>query len=434
MVALREESNSIDLKRYRLRCWKKSLNDIGRGSVFDSTLFQDVFELFSTKLRLKRRTEKERRCNLTLTLKQIERDERFVVLCAEVNAIDKQYPSEEKRINAIWRMLRASVQCPSCGCSKLRRKSGSRTGNCKKCSKKVWFTSGTIFEKMRESRPYLVAIHLAQKGIPFNASELHRLVGNAYSSSLEIFKKIMSIVLGAMEEKSVSVSSFEFSPVICKRSSETEARKHPVTEQENLIEQLVEQVDSNNGDALVENKIKEFKMPENRAETSDLAEGGTMETAQNEGISPQEDLCRDEKLIYGLMSDQPVSVDQLIAKSGLKIQNALAAVSMLGVVDLVRSLPGDRYVLSTATNGVSSSPSDPQISDAVDRAVNFVRRHFHGVSRKYIQIYLAAYWCFIDRARWSNDAWFKQCRLFRQTGRISIDSYVSPLILQFCSD
>jgi transposase-like protein len=371
---------------------------------------------------------------LTLTTKQIERNERLVVLCAEVNAIDKQYPTESKRINAIWRMLRGSVQCPSCGCSKLRRKSGSRTGHCKKCRRKVWFTSGTIFEKMRESRPYLVAIHLAQKGIPFNATELHRLVGNAYSSSSEIFKKIMSVVLGAMDEKSVSVLSFEFSPVICKRSSETEARKHPVTEQENLMQQLVEQGASNKGDAFVENKIKEFKMPGILAETNESAEDGKMETAQSERISAQEGLYRDEKLIYGLISDQPVSVDQLIAKSGLKIQNVLAAVTMLGVVDLIKSLPGDRYVHSTATNGVFPSPSDPQLSDAVDRAVIFVRRHFHGVSRKYIQIYLAAYWCFFDRARWSNDAWFKQCRLFRQVGRISIDSYVSPLILQFCSD
>lgn len=46
---------------------------------------------------------------------------------------------------------------------------------------------------------------------------------------------------------------------------------------------------------------------------------------------------------------------------------------------------------------------------AVINIIDHIGRYFHGVSRKCLQLYVASFWRFIDRKRWSAEALLKAC-------------------------
>jgi predicted transcriptional regulator len=316
----------------------------------------------------------------------------------------------------------------------LNRKVGARFARCRKCNKKISITAGTIFERMRSARPYLVPMLLIERGISFNARQLHRLVGIAYSSAWEIFQKMMHVVSQVMIEKGIAVSSFDFNEVICKRSTETEARKHPSTEQEEVRMQLVERASKESIDHIIESKISLFLKPRTEAIPSgdtDSQETILIRSPNHDQGSP---VCSTEKVIYKLLSSQPTSIDQLAAATGFETKVVSAGVTMLELAQLIKCVPAGLFVRSNEAlvAALSPTPPDANVVSEVNRAIDFIRRHFHGVSRKYLQNYLAAYWCSVDRARWHNGALFKLC-LRRVAGRSELKLYVSPPTVLLCA-
>ncbi|CAN5591743.1 hypothetical protein BH10CYA1_BH10CYA1_10380 [soil metagenome] len=342
-------------------------------------------------------------------------DNHFLTVAAEVEYVDRMYPTEKACFTEIWRRIRPNRRCQFCGSARLKLRFRTRIGNCGRCGKKFWLTAGTIFARMRVARPYLVAIQLAEKGVPFSARLLSRVCNIAYATALQIFKKVMSAVLGAMKESAILVSSFEFDSLICKRSLETSARKHPVSEQENAIELSLQKPCST--EQTFEERISVFKQPALVCASEGDSEGNQI------AESP-------EKRIYDLLSNDPQSIDQLIAASRLEPKVVIATVSILELTDLAALVPGNRVVLSAERLCADLPLLDLQSQASVNHVIWFIKKFFHGVSRKYIQIYLAAYWCFIDRVRWADGAVFKQCC---QTASIDMRTFVSPLNLQLCA-
>lgn len=76
--------------------------------------------------------------------------------------------------------------------------------------------------------------------------------------------------------------------------------------------------------------------------------------------------------------------------------------------------------------GLSTSPRE-----SIGEAIGFIRKFFHGTSRKYLQTFLAAYWCQFDRERWSSLALLKACSTFSYVDRDLILSFISPLTVKF---
>ncbi len=313
-----------------------------------------------------------------------------------VNEIDRKYPTDKACLNVIWRRVRKCKRCQHCNSSKLKL-TNERFGFCGKCGKKFWLTSGTVFKHMRNPRPYLIAIELAERGISFNARLLSWLSDVVYSTALLIFKKVMGTVALSMPANCESVSSFEFDSVICKRSLETSARKHPVTEQEDRLiptNSICDEVDGN---------LHAESIPGSGAA---LGSGGDeyakTPSESTTSITPEEH-------IYALVLHEPRSIDALVSASGLDSASALAAISILELSNLVIVTAGNRVSVSLETLKKSATPPSPLVQDHIERTKKHIKRAFHGVSRKYIQIYVAAYWCLLDRNRWSEGEVFKQC-------------------------
>lgn len=90
--------------------------------------------------------------------------------------------------------------------------------------------------------------------------------------------------------------------------------------------------------------------------------------------------------------------------------------------------------LESADRQLASSLSVELVASAVKAAIAYIRTHFQGVSRKCLQIYLASFWCHIDRVRWSQGALLVACLEHPPITYESILHYVSPPVVRlFCA-
>ena len=160
--------------------------------------------------------------------------------------------------------------------------------------------------------------------------------------------------------------------------------------------------------------------------------------------SHSEVLSEQEKNVFDLLSESPVQFDFLCERSGINAGALSSALIMLELGGLAVRISGDRYVRKTADRcgkqiAVTASDSrwaataSAKVTTMVSAATKFIRITFHGISRKYLQMYLAAYWCQFDRNRWHNGSVLEACLQFGQITGDKILSYVSPSDIKLVS-
>ncbi|MBY0359364.1 MAG: hypothetical protein K2W82_15285 [Candidatus Obscuribacterales bacterium] len=292
----------------------------------------------------------------------------------------------------------------------MEKEYGARVGSCKRCKKRIWLTGGTFFNHIRAAKPWLLAIWLIEQRIIISSSRFHRLAGVAQSSAHNIFKKITTVSQSHMQENTVEVSSALFSLIFCKRSRETQARKHPLSEQEEMEKQ-------SDSEILLET-VSDCYTLEPQPET-------TTTTDMNfEGL---------EKEIYDQLSTEPIHVDTLSHKTGMPANKISVALTMLELAGVAIRLAGDRYIKRIAELGKTNNGSYPAVSDetanTVDSIVSFIRNRFHGISRKCLQNYLAVYWSAFSKIRWQH-SFLEACWYFGPISPQQIFASITPLRVQ----
>lgn len=75
---------------------------------------------------------------------------------------------------------------------------------------------------------------------------------------------------------------------------------------------------------------------------------------------------------------------------------------------------------------VASSLTVAAICAAIRGAITYIRFNFHGVSRKCLQLYLASFWCHVDRVRWSHGTVLLACLEHPPIRYKAIVEYMSP--------
>jgi hypothetical protein len=65
-------------------------------------------------------------------------------------------------------------------------------------------------------------------------------------------------------------------------------------------------------------------------------------------------------------------------------------------------------------------------TDNCEAFIDFICTYLHGISRKYVQIHLASFWCYKDRKRWGSGAVLKACFQSHGIDDEEILAYVSP--------
>lgn len=298
------------------------------------------------------------------------------------------YADEVECVEKIFRIVDGSVICVFCDGRDFARERGSRVLHCRACGREVWLTAGSFFHRKKLLRPWLAAIWMMEHGVIINALQLKQLLNIAYSSAHYILRSLACVVEEQSSNTSDIVPSYLFLDTFSRRSSETPAREHPRAEEKALQEQQEERANFDNS----------------QMDVSGLPD--------------------DQQEIYMNLAQGPRSVDYLCSRTGLDIGPALAALTMLELDGLIQLSSGVCYQRVE----VASLPSE--ISEGalnfVHGAIRFVRRIFGGISRKYLQSYIASYWCYTDRKRWGPGALLQAC--LRRSDKPTI--FMTPLMLR----
>lgn len=365
------------------------------------------------------------------------------ILAALWSQFNADFPTETDCLVEVQRRLdrEGLLTCRYCGNGDIDRNYCKRAVRCRRCQRRTWLTAGTFFERMRIARPWLAAIWLMEHGVTLSSSRFHKLVGIAQSSALYIFKKITTVIQSHFQEDDPAVPSSLFSPVFSRRSRETPARQHPLAEQAELERKLLGDEDRTTrwqkrqpaqSSLAAAASSREGAYSENSG-----IEGGSGALREVEVLNPgsAEECNNREKEVYELLSAESVSFDILCARARMPASQMSAILTMLELAGVVMCLPGNRYVrLSPKQPDIAEFEKGGGVTDItmqpVAAAVDFVRLNFHGVSRKYLQNYLAAYWCRLARARWQCGSLFQACIRFGViTGKEILD-YVSPALVK----
>lgn len=344
-------------------------------------------------------------------------------LLLSLQEFNVQLPTEEAAREDVKIRLEKEnlLYCHDCGKRNLEKKYGARVLKCLDCGHKTWVTAGTFFHHAKRVRPRLAAIWLMEHGFVFGSSKLHKLVNITQSAAFNILKKIAIVIEAQLERDVCEIPSSVFRKVICKRSKETPARTHPVAEQDE-IEALGLQ-DSING-------------RDDTNEQGCAANGQGYAANEQDNISSQ--LSQQEKVLYDLLSENPVSFEELYVRSAMGVPEVSATLVILEIGGLISSLPGNNYIRCPNNKNLDktakSNGGDVTLAkfEAMALAVqDFVRNGFHGISRKYLQYYLFLYWYYVGTSHWERDSLLNACLRFRSIKWTEIINYVTPVMVKW---
>jgi hypothetical protein len=316
----------------------------------------------------------------------------------------QSFPLEADCVEELYNRL--GVRCRSCGADDLVRRYGERTSKCRACQKTVRMTAGTFFEGIRRVEPWLGAIWLLEQGVSFSASEFRTCAKMAYSSIWEMLKKIAIVIQHEMdvEPLAVSVSSSLFIPIVNRRSRETPAKAHPTAE--------------------------EVAMERNESNVADDAGAATQQGAStSEAVdeNPTRALSEVEQLIFENLSFEPKHIDVLCLQTSLEMHVLGATLLLMELDGLVQQNAGDTYSQTKQCKFSKPSGNCSEPLETIDMCISFVRTKFHGIARKYLQYYLAVFWCSVNRIKWTTGKLLDRCARYRTIRRAEILAFVTPL-------
>ncbi|MDX2106887.1 MAG: hypothetical protein SFY67_10840 [Candidatus Melainabacteria bacterium] len=286
--------------------------------------------------------------------------------------------------------------CSRCFSKALKRKFGERRYFCSDCHYKGWILAGTFFEFIRKSRLWLGAIWLFENGIQINAWQFHRLADCAYSTALMIFRKIGFVLNENLEsyENAKKTLSENFLSLFWKRSNQTPRGEHPVMEQD-----CCDQLD------MLTNE-----------ESIDLTE-------------KNEQLTEEQNAIMRLVSENKVHFDQICSSLQLLSGQIMGELTLLELDDLIERHPGNFFTQKSkkSTKELNNILREAKLPrQQIDAFCDFVKSQIHGISRKYLQVYLAIFWCVEDRKRWSSEKLLQACCRSNFKSSRLLFQYVTP--------
>lgn len=378
-----------------------------------------------------------------------------------------------------------AFKCRFCSSTNLEISKNSRRYRCKDCGDKGSFTAGGFFASVKKPPAWNMAIFFIRKGVAINSKELEFLAEISQSAAWWIMSKISKAIFEKLIEVSVIVSSARFADQITKRSLVTPAGLRPYEELEQLMSEQKghvskqefgcdlpdpESADSDNSSSCASDLA-----------TSDLATSDPV-TSEPVSYAPRtsdptsshkesaapfnmefsgelEPLAEIQRFLLSLICREPISFEQLCAETGLPAGQVSAALTVLELNDKVNCLPGNHYQLSGSEsnqrfNGASGSESNQRYNSAsgpdlietnsieepsplsegelalVRAILEFLFLTYSGISRKYLQFYLALFWLVSQPACRSTNfinAAFKKMAPIKQD---DVRSFESPLFVQ----
>lgn len=290
---------------------------------------------------------------------------------------------------------------------------------CLNCSRKIRFMAATRFRYCKQLKAWLGAIFLKERRVLVTSYRLTRLCNIASATAHNIVTTLGLHIHQELEQnfgKAAPTAPLNaFLELLFKRSLISCSLKHP-TEPPN--EDELEEFRAANG-----KKTKKKERQQNFSSGPDFSEERNDESSAN-------DLAEDEKLILDLIGLTPISQDSLCERSGMAAARVSSALVMLELSGLIQALPGNLFIRNKQSKSrACAKPFDQTVLAIAERAYSTIEAIYGGVSRKYLQLYLAAFWCHQDGLRWAEDSLLKILLHGEPIQIPEILSYVSPLLV-----
>lgn len=302
------------------------------------------------------------------------------------NFIDRfrdEHPTDLDCTEALVKLIEpeAGFNCRCCSRQLRERRYGDKMVRCK-CGTRNFLLADSMFKNIRRPDAWWGYFCSLKDRWHVSSAKFAETFETSSSTSHGIFRTFMTVVRSEQCTGKL-VSSAEFISLFIKRSYETEARMHPSSEETSL----------------------------NNQEFTDIARN----PSPNELQPPTPpDLNQDEKVVYNLLSLQPIQSSEIYTKAQMPAHQVSIALTLLELKGCIRPMPGDlwsRVGQQPAPTRELKKHSKFTLSTVVFDAFNdFIRDIHHGMSRKYSQNYLALFWYHVARSRWTIGALRRACR------------------------
>jgi hypothetical protein len=298
----------------------------------------------------------------------------------------------------------------------------------------------------------MIAIWMTERGVALSSVSLHKMSDIAQSSALNILRKVRMVLENSMGQLATLMPSNEFRSIMNRRSLETPSRMHPRTEEDEHAKETARSNSSAQQHSTVDN---------------DISPTGCIKDALEFLPEKLHDKARQ---VWKFLGEGPRSFDELACEFNHAASDLNSILGVLEIDGLVERMSGNRFLRTDLSGSVGrwrencarsssqykdgfegqnvfgpgerqkphgkGSLQQRQSSDASGpstgleqlrlRAVKFVVRFFNGVSRKYLQLYLAAFSCFLDKLAADDEFVFRQCLSAPPIKYIQLLKYVSP--------
>lgn len=358
----------------------------------------------------------------------------------------EKFPTKMSCLMEIYRVLGEGIlRCRACN-EKLSL-TDERYIICPGCKKRHWYTASSLLERLRRPDAWLATFFFFEDGTAISANCLAGLVGCSPDTTQNCRRKLAYCLEQSMMKED-SFASDELLYSYCKRSWETLPRQHPRSEEaefERAENERKERRAAEENPSFPNAELRRFEETSDENVTSPPGFGedsgfatvpssdNHAETGATKSTGGESLFCDDspEGIVLGCLSSTPKSLEVLQQESGLDIGPLAAALSMLELSALIKAV-GVRYIRIERDPPPPPScqvPLSERLARVIDCYRDFVDVYWHGVSRKYAQLYLACFWYMVARQDLPACYLTDNCSRF---GYINFDTmldYVSPLTL-----
>ncbi len=338
---------------------------------------------------------------------------------------DEILPTENDCMEYLLSHLLNQGNCRKCQSQNIVRQQKSRDYRCNNCGETASLTAGTLYTGIKKAGPFLKIIYLLERGIYFNCFQIHKLIGVAYSTCLTLVKKISMVIMKEMEEFSRLINSAVFLSVFKKRSRVTPAKEHPQSEQRAAEEALRTELNKLAKEITNQNDINNGNGREKRKEQE-------QEQEQEQELVMLNDA---ENKVFSIIKSGKIHLDNIIQQAQLSYHDLIMPLFNLEQMNLIERHPADYYACKIIVPPECSSRSGLAYSrktkGQVKEFVDFISKKIDGISRKYLQNYLAIFWCLKDKLVWGKDKLFQACLKSPEIPYHQIISYETPLDVTF---
>ena len=293
---------------------------------------------------------------------------------------------------------------------------------CLHCSRKIRFMANTCFRYVKQLKAWLGAIYLKERRVLVTSYRLARLCNIASATAHNIVTTLGCHIHKELELRhcdAVHTAPLAlFIKVLFKRSLISRSYKHPS-----------EPPDEKNREAPCDSKTAQ---PKKNRKIKTFTNLSSDFNDRPEKFTDKEftdtDLSDTDKQVFDSIRQTPTSQDSLCATTGMTAAQVSSSLVMLEISGLIQMLPGNLFARCKRPPAPNFASEVKESAAAIAwRAFKTIGEIYGGVSRKYLQLYLAAFWCHQDGTRWPEGSLLKILLRGEPIQFQEILSYVSPL-------